>query len=168
CAKCLSNLRVSLMATLGRLTRVGWTQILESSQFSIVQDFFIPVQARRAGLVTQLRPSRPPTATIRRTTAGDVTAVAVFAPKASVIADAGADLAAEDPIGPTGIGEDERNQDRDSKEHEDLAVLGRSCLPDRDALRHDIGIHADAEANIRERKQCQRQEERPGVLPGGE
>src|SRR5260221_14701285 len=73
-------------------------------------------------------------------------------------------LAAEDPIGPSGITENERYQHGHPDQHEDLAVLRRSRLPDRDALRHDIGIHADTQPGIGQPEQYQHQKERPGVL----
>src|SRR5580765_1135829 len=41
-----------------------------------------------------------------------------------------ADLAAEYPIGPARIGKDDRDQDRGADQHEDLALIGRSRLPD--------------------------------------
>src|SRR5687767_13512851 len=52
------------------------------------------------------------------------------------------DLAAKHPIGPGSIAEDERDQSGDADQHEELAVLRCRRLPDRNALRHDIGIHA--------------------------
>ena len=85
-----------------------------------------------------------------------------------MIAAPGLHLAAEHPIGPRRIAENQRDQHGDAEQHEDLAVLRRGRLPDGDALRHDIGIHADAEAGIGQREQAQRQEERLVVLFPGE
>src|SRR5277367_6630234 len=47
-------------------------------------------------------------------------------PLASMIAALGPDLAAENPIGPRGIAENERDQHGDAEQHEDLAALRRS------------------------------------------
>src|SRR6516225_12047119 len=85
--------------------------------------------------------------------------------KTSMIAAFGSDLAAKYPIGPRGVGKNKRYQHGDTEQHEDLAGRGRSRLPNGDALRHDIGIHADAEPGIGEREQGERQKERPVILP---
>ena len=118
------------------------------------------------------RTRRPPRRRRRakglRTTTGAAPAVAVFAPDASMIAAPGLDLAAEHPIGPRGITENQRYQTGNAEQHEDLAVLRRCRLPDGDALRHDIGPHADAEPGVGQREQRQRQKERLIVLPVGE
>src|SRR5665647_2605724 len=58
----------------------------------------------------------------RRTTTGAAPAAAAFAPDASVIAAPGLYLAAEYPIGPRGITENERHQTGDAEQHEDLAI----------------------------------------------
>src|SRR5882762_4452415 len=79
----------------------------------------------------------------------------------------GSHLAAEYIIGPRRIAENERYQYGDADQHEDLAAAGRRRLPDGDALRHDIGPHADAEPGIGQREQRQRQKERPVVLLAG-
>src|ERR1019366_9853016 len=59
----------------------------------------------------------------RRTTTGAAPAAAVFARLASMIAAPGLDLAAEYPIGPRGIAENERYQTGKPEQHEDLAIL---------------------------------------------
>src|SRR5229473_2407594 len=87
-----------------------------------------------------------------RTTTGVAPAVAGFAPSASMVAAPGPDLAAEYPIGPSGITENEGHKDGDADQHEQLAVLRRCRLPDRDALRHNIGPHADAKSGIGQRE----------------
>src|SRR6185312_14098033 len=104
----------------------------------------------------------------RQTTAGAAPAAPVWVPAASMVAASVRDLAAENPIGPAGITEDQRHEYGHAEQHEDLAVFGRGRLPDRDALRYDIGPHADAETGIGQRKQQQRQKERSVVLPRGE
>src|SRR3546814_2197714 len=53
-----------------------------------------------------------------------------------------ADLAAEHPIGPAGIGQDHRQDDDDADEHEALALRWCRRLPDRHRARDDIGIEA--------------------------
>src|ERR1700687_278008 len=73
-------------------------------------------------------------------------------------------FAAEYPIGPRGVAENERYQHGNAEQHEELTVLWRCRLPDGDALRHDIGPHADAEAGIGQREQGQRQKERLLIL----
>ena len=57
-------------------------------------------------------------------------------------------LATKHPIGPRGITEDQRDKHGDAEQQEDLAVLRCGRLPDRYALRHDVGIHADAKPGI--------------------
>src|SRR5262249_49913658 len=68
----------------------------------------------------------------RQTTTGDRSVAAALS--TSVIAGVGCHLAAEDPIGPSGVAEDQRYQDRHSDQHENLTVLRGGCLPDGDAL----------------------------------
>src|SRR5436305_3867961 len=75
------------------------------------------------------------------------------------------DLAAEHPVGERGVGDDHRDQDRHADQHELLALGRRRGLPDRDALRHDKRIHADAKPGIGDGKQHQCQDERSHVLP---
>src|ERR1700704_6244187 len=106
------------------------------------------------------RRCRPRRAKVGQTTTGAAPAVAAFAPDASMIAAFGPYLAAEYPIGPRGITENERDKNGNANQHEELAALGRCRLPDGDALRHDIGPHADAEASIGQREQRKRQKER--------
>src|SRR5205814_8154903 len=101
-------------------------------------------------------------------TTGAAPAVAVFAARASMIAALGPHLAAEYPIGPGGITQNQRYQHGNPDQQEAQTVLRRRRLPDRDALRHDIGIHADAESGIGQREQRQRQKERLIVPLAGE
>src|ERR1700704_3956378 len=86
------------------------------------------------------RRRRPRRAKGRQTTRGAAPAVAVLAAPASMIAAPGSHLAAEYPIGPRGIAENDRYQHGHADQHEELAAMGRCRLPDRDALRHDVGI----------------------------
>src|SRR5450759_1926758 len=125
-------------------------------------------RATAASHRTRWPPCRRRRAKGLRTTTGAAPAAAAFAPGASMIAAPGLDLAAEYPIGPRGIAENQRYQTANAEQHEDLAVLRRCRLPDGDALRHDIGPHADAEPGIGQCEQRQRQKERLVVLPGGE
>src|SRR5258706_12532254 len=110
----------------------------------------------------------PPSQSMAKTTSGAAPAAEAFAHSASMITALGPYLAAEYPIGPRGIAENERYQHGNAEQHEELAVPWRCRLPDGDALRHDIGPHADAEAGIGQREQSQRQKERPGSLFVGE
>ena len=71
---------------------------------------------------------------------------AVFVSKASMIAALGPDLAAKYPIDPRGIARNQRHQHGNADQDEDLAGLWRRRLPDGDALRRDLGIHADAKS----------------------
>src|SRR6202007_617201 len=102
-------------------------------------------RSRSTGPARPGRRCRRPRAKGPRTTGGDGRAGVGWRAEASVIAVAGANLAAKHQIGPGGVAEDQRDQDGDADQHEELAVLRRGGLPDRDALRYDIGIHADAE-----------------------
>src|SRR5205823_9557985 len=128
--------------------------------------------ARAASQRIAWRPCRPRAARAQRTTTDVVPADAGsalgFACPASVISALGPHLAAEDPIGPRRISENERHQHGDAEQHEDLTVLRRGRLPDGDALRHDVGIHADPKPGIGEHEQRQRQEERLAILSLGE
>src|SRR5438034_6860640 len=89
-----------------------------------------------------------------RTTTGAAAPVAAFAFRTSVVAALAPYLAAEYPIGPGGVTEDQRYQHGNPEQQEDEAVLRCRRLPDGDALRHDIGMHADAEPRIGQREQC--------------
>src|ERR1700677_3536332 len=112
-----------------------------------------------AARTTRWRPRRRRRARGLRTTTGAPPAVVFWAAEALMIAAPGSYLAAKHPIGPRGVAEDQRHEHGHAEQHEDLAVLGRCRLPDGDALRHDIGPHADAEPGIGQRKQRQRQKE---------
>src|SRR5258708_3864667 len=81
-------------------------------------------------------------ATVRQTTTAAVQAATASVREASMVAALGIDLAAKYPIGPAGVAEDQRHHDGDADQHQDLAVFRRCSLPDVDALRHDVGIHA--------------------------
>src|SRR4051794_4908546 len=94
------------------------------------------------------RPCRRRRATARRTITGAAAAARVFAPAASMVAALRLDLAAKHVIGPRSIAENHRYQDGDTEQHEDLTVLGGCRLPDGDALRHDVRVHADTEPGI--------------------
>src|SRR3546814_18828635 len=61
-----------------------------------------------------------------------------------------ADLAAEDPVGPGGVAEDQRDQHDRAYEHEYLAAFRRGRLPDRDAARNDVRPHRDGEPDHRQ------------------
>src|SRR4051794_38922366 len=114
------------------------------------------------------RPCRPRRAKARQTTTGAGPTGAAFASPSSMIAALGSHLAAEHPIGPGGVTENEWYQNGHADQHEDLTVLRRRRLPDGDALRHDIRPHADAEPRIGQREQHEGQKERPIVLLVGE
>src|ERR1700687_617645 len=109
---------------------------------------------------TGCRPCRRRRARAERTTTGVARAVAAFAHHASMITAPGSHLAAEYPIGPRRVTENQRYQHGHADQHEELAALRRRRLPDGDALRHDIGIHADAKSGIGQQEQRQGQEER--------
>src|SRR5205085_8126087 len=91
-----------------------------------------PARAASQGIAR--RPCRRRPARAQRTTTGVVPAGAGsalgFACSASVISALGPHLAAEDPIGPRRISQNERHQHGDAEQHEDLAVLRRGRLPD--------------------------------------
>src|SRR3546814_13015277 len=70
-----------------------------------------------------------------------------------------ADLAAEHPIGPAGIGQDHRQDDDDADEHEDLALRWCRRLPDRHRARDDIGIEAHPQPDEAEEEDRQRHQE---------
>src|SRR5439155_25096961 len=105
-----------------------------------------PISARStaAGQTKSAPQCRRRQAKGQRTTAGAAATGEVSAPSASMVSALRFHLAAKHPIGPGGIAEDQRYQHGNAEQHEDLAVRRRRGLPDRDALRHDIGIHADA------------------------
>src|SRR5258707_13894621 len=103
-----------------------------------------------------------------RTTTAAAPAAAVLAARASMIAALGSHLAAEYPIGPGRVAENQWYQHRNPDQQEAQAALRRRRLPDGDALWHDIGIHADAEPGIGQREQRQRQKERLIVPSVGE
>src|SRR6201991_4530427 len=94
------------------------------------------------------QPCRRRRARVRQTTSAAAQAALAFVREASMVAALGLHLAAKHVICPGGIAENHRYQDGDTEQHEDLAVLGRSRLPDGDAARHDVRPHADAEAGI--------------------
>src|SRR5579864_7990195 len=93
----------------------------------------ISVQSRAAGQTRSGRRCRRRRARALRTTAAAASAGVDFAPAASMITAPVPDLAAEHPVSPCGVAEDQRHQHADAEQHEDLAVLGRGGLPDRDA-----------------------------------
>src|SRR5436305_11108652 len=102
-----------------------------------------------------VRTQQSPQCRRRRTTALQTTTTAAAAAPAleravSMIAAPGPDLAAKYPVRPSGVAEDQRYHDGHADQHQDLAVFRRGGLPDVNALRHDPGIHADAEPGIRE------------------
>src|SRR4051794_2632176 len=121
--------------------------------------WLISARSTAAGKTKSGPPCRRRRAKARQTTTGAARAVADLAQPASMIPASGSDLSAEDPIDPSGIAEDQRYQHGDANQHQELTVLRRGRLPDRDALRHDVGIHADAESRIGEHEQYERQQE---------
>src|SRR3546814_13033107 len=76
-----------------------------------------------------------------------------------------ADLAAEDPVGPGGVAEDQRDQHDRAYEHEYLAAFRRGRLPDRDAARNDVRPHRDGEPDHRQGENDEREQERQPVTP---
>src|SRR3546814_9732204 len=77
-----------------------------------------------------------------------------------------ADLAAEDPVGPGGVAEDQRDQHDRAYEHEYLAAFRLGRLPDRDAARNDVRPHRDGEPDHRPGEHDEREQERhPGPPP---
>src|SRR3954462_2122426 len=70
-----------------------------------------------------------------------------------------ADLAAEHPIGPAGISEDDRHQHSGAGEHEALARIRRGRLPDRDPAWNDVGPDRDGEARHGEQEQQEADQE---------
>src|SRR5689334_890851 len=98
----------------------------QGAQFS--NRTFISASATAASRMTAARRCRRRTATVRRTKAADAPEVA-SAP--SMIARSRFDLAAEHPVAPAGIGENEGNQERHTDQQKELAVARRGGLPDR-------------------------------------
>src|SRR3954452_11993541 len=78
----------------------------------------------------------------------------------SVIAVA-ADLAAEDPVRPCGVGEDQRYDHGGADQHEELARCRCRSVPDRDRARNDVGEYADPEPDKAKQEQCERDQEWP-------
>src|SRR5580704_16882322 len=109
-------------------------------------------RATASGRRRQCQPCRRRRAKGLRTTTDAAPAAADFEHRASMITAFGPDLAAEYPIGPAGVAQNQRYQDGHAVQHEDLAALGRSRLPDGDAPRYDIRIPADAESEIGQRE----------------
>src|ERR1700710_2902101 len=93
-------------------------------------------------------PCRPRRARVRQTTTAAARAAPASVREASMVAALGIDLAAKYPIGPAGVAEDQRHHDGDADQHQDLAVFRCGRLPDVDALRHDVRVHADTEPGI--------------------
>src|SRR3546814_9761506 len=78
----------------------------------------------------------------------------------SMIALLRVDLAAEDPIGIGGVGEDDGNQHRCADQQEAEALVRPGRLPDGDAGRDDEGIEADADAREAQHEERERRQER--------
>src|SRR5947209_4037958 len=115
--------------------------------------FAHPTARSTAAIRTRLsRQSRRRRAKVPRTRTGAAAAAPASASGPSMIAALGPNLAAEDPISPPGVAEDQRYHDGHADQHQDLAVFRRRSLPDVDALRHDVRIHADAEPGIGQRE----------------
>src|SRR3954447_20552306 len=71
-----------------------------------------------------------------------------------------ADLAAEHPIGPAGVSENDRHDDDSPDQHEQLALWRSGGVPDRHRTRHDIGVNADPKSDEAEKEESERKEER--------
>src|SRR3546814_5729122 len=69
------------------------------------------------------------------------------------------DLAAENPIGPGGVANNQRHGDCHADEHEDLASLGRGGIPNRHGRRYDVRPHRYAEPGHTEEEQRQAEPE---------
>ena len=65
-------------------------------------------------------------------------------------------LAAEDPIGIGGVGEDQRHEYQDSNKQEAKAFVGSGRIPDRKGGWNDVGIEADAKPNKTQDEQAER------------
>src|SRR5262249_41569196 len=72
--------------------------------------------------------------------------------RASVIALAGAQLAAKEPVDECVIEQDDRQQDRGANQGEYLARRRRRGLPHGERWRHQVGIGRDHQAEIAEKK----------------
>src|SRR6202000_277454 len=128
----------------------SWTSCVARSLGAVA---VISERSKTARRAQSNPPRRRRQARARRTTAGVEQAGVDSDRVASMIPAPRPYLAPENPIGPPAITEDQREQHRDAEQQEDLAVLWRGRLPDRDALRHDERIYANGEPGVGERKQ---------------
>ena len=71
-----------------------------------------------------------------------------------------AHLAAEHPVRPAGVGEDDREQHHRADQHEAQARLRRRRLLDAQRTRHHVREHADAQAEKGQREQAEGEQER--------
>ena len=74
------------------------------------------------------------------------------------------DLAAEHPVGPAGIGDDQRHRYRDADQHKYLASLGSGRIPDRHTAWHQVRPHAYAQARHTKDEDTERKQERCRVV----
>src|SRR4051794_22187688 len=72
---------------------------------------------------------RPRRARAPQTTTAAAPAAPAFSQASSMVAALRPDLAAEYPVGPCGITQDQRYHDGNADQHQDLAVLRRGRLP---------------------------------------
>src|SRR6201996_2220247 len=70
------------------------------------------------------------------------------------------DLAAEHPVCPTGVDQDDRDNDHRADQQEELTRLGSRGIPDGDGSRNDIRVNGDAQPDESEQEQTQREKKR--------
>ena len=68
-------------------------------------------------------------------------------------------FAAEDPVGPSGVADDQWHGDGDPDEHEYLATFRCGGIPDGKGRRHDIGPDRDSQTGHAEEEHAERQPE---------
>src|SRR5947208_3658311 len=90
----------------------------------------IPAQSTAVTRMQRWQRCRPRRARAPRTTSAAAPAAPAFSQAPSMVAALGPDLAAEYPVGPCGIAEDQRYHDGNADQHQDLAVLRGGRLPD--------------------------------------
>ena len=78
----------------------------------------------------------------------------------SMIPHVGAHLAAEHPVGPRRVHQDDRQQEQRADQEERLRALGGRGLPERVVERHDHRPQADGDADEGHEEQADRAQER--------
>ena len=81
-------------------------------------------------------------------------------PRALVIADVPSNLAAKDPIGPTRVHQDHRQQHKRADQKKRLGSPGGRGLPQGEMVGNDHRVETDGDAEIRQDKESDRARER--------